>query len=91
MSRLSLTVTLEPKQETGLMGLFITYPEEQPKLYLSEMAHIFAGGISLCVKLCKDEGIIKDYELMKNIIDHLNNEFVSLDSFKDAELIDKRK
>jgi hypothetical protein len=55
------------------------------------MAHMFAGGISLCVKLCEDEGEIKDYELMQTIIDHLNNEFISLNSFKDAELIDKRK
>lgn len=91
MSSLSLTITIEPKEDTGFMGLYITYPKEQQKLSLNDMAHMFAGGISLCVKLCEDEGEIKDYELMQTIIDHLNNEFISLNSFKDAELIDKRK
>jgi hypothetical protein len=91
MSSLSLTVTIEPKEETGLMGLYITYPQDQPKLSLKEMAHMFAGGISLCVKLCEDEGVMKDYELMQTVINHLNDEFISLNSFRDAELIDKRK
>jgi hypothetical protein len=91
MSSLSLTITIEPKEDTGLMGLYITYPKDQPKLSLKEMSHMFAGGISLCVKLCENEGEIKDYELMQMIINHLNDEFVSLNSFKDAELVDKRK
>lgn len=91
MSKLSLTITLEPNPETGLMGIYITYPEQQEKLSLSEMAHMFAGGISLCVRLCESEGKIKDYELMQNVIEHLNNEFISLNSFNDAELFDKEK
>jgi hypothetical protein len=51
------------------------------------MAKILSGGISLCVGLCEKEGLVKDYELMQEIIDYLNNEFISLDSFKDAKII----
>ena len=89
MSKLSLTVTLEPNQETGLMGLLITYPEEQQKLSLLEMSQILTGGISLIVKLANnDKEDVKDYEIMERVIKQLNEDFISTQSFEDAKRID---
>lgn len=74
-------------REDGRTNVNLSTPPEQPKLTISEMAKILSGGISLCVGLCEKEGLVKDYELMQEIIDYLNNEFISLDSFKDGKII----
>jgi hypothetical protein len=63
----------------------VKFLDGEPKISLSESAKILAGGISLIVKLVNQhETEKKDYELMKEIIDYLQNEFVSLESFSDA-------
>ena len=45
------------------------------------------SGIMLLTKLVNETSEIKDYQLMKEIIDHMNSEFVSLTSFSDAKII----
>jgi hypothetical protein len=42
-----------------------------------------AGAISLLIKSSSQGDKIKDYELIKEVIDHLNSEFVNTDSFSD--------
>jgi hypothetical protein len=43
-----------------------------------------AGAISLLIKSSSQGDKIKDYELIKEVIDHLNSEFVNIDSYSDA-------
>lgn len=69
----------------------VSYAPEEVKLTIVEMARILAGGLALCVRLTNDEGIKKDHELMREVIDYLNNEFVSLESFQDAQIIKNKK
>ena len=84
---LSLTVTIKPNDNN--VSVFITYPKEQQKLSLLEMSQILTGGISLIVKLAnKDNEEVKDYEIMERVIKHLNEDFISIQSFEDAERID---
>ena len=59
------------------------------KLTFTEMSLILASTISLLVKLADKEHETKDYELIKTIINHLNDEFISIDSFSDAQIIKK--
>lgn len=69
----------------------IIFPKEQGTLPMRESAHILAEGISLIIKTCsKFDMEIKDYELMREIIDHLNEQFASISSFEDAELIEPK-
>jgi hypothetical protein len=86
---LSLTVTIKPND--GNVAVFITYPQEQQKLTLSEMAQILTGGISLIVKLANnDEENIKDYEIIERVVKQLNEDFISTQSFEDAKRLDRR-
>jgi len=59
------------------------------KLTFTEMSLILASTISLLVKLADKEHETKDYELIKTIINRLNDEFISIDSFSDAQIIKK--
>ncbi len=84
---LSLTVTIKPNDNN--VSVFITYPKEQQKLSLLEMSQILTGGISLIIKLAnKDNEEVKDYEIMERVIKQLNEDFISIQSFEDAERID---
>jgi hypothetical protein len=81
---LSLTVSIKPNDSN--VSVFITYPKEQQKLSLLEMSQILTGGISLIVKLAnKDSEGVKDYEIMERVIKQLNEDFISIQSFEDAE------
>jgi hypothetical protein len=59
------------------------------KLTFTEMSLILTSTISLLVKIADKEHETKDYELIKTIINHLNDEFISIDSFSDAQIIKK--
>ena len=86
-NKISLTVGLEPKEEK--VAVFITYPPEQRKLSLLEMAQVLTGGISLIIKLANSENEdIKDYEIMESVIKQLNDDFISTQSFDDAKRMD---
>lgn len=62
------------------------FPPNQEKLSLKEVTHVLVSAVSLLVKSCKNEDSeIKDYELMSEVIQHLNHEFSSVTSFSDAK------
>lgn len=80
------TDVLEDKVE-----VMVLQTEGPNKLTIRQMARVLGGGLSLLVKMIDQTGEMKDYELMKEIIDHLNDEFVSSTNFADATLIQKEK
>jgi hypothetical protein len=73
-------------KENGRSDIEIKYPENQQKISFQLSAHILASGISLLIRLCEKESGMKDHELMKEIIDHLEMEFTSTRSFDDAKI-----
>jgi hypothetical protein len=42
-----------------------------------------AGAISLLIKSSSKGDKFKDYEIIREVVDHLNSEFVNTDSFSD--------
>lgn len=86
MVKLHVIVIAEPGSN-GRVNVSVGQPEGEPKLSFEEMSHILVSGISLLVKLVNEQSEKKDYELMGEIIYHLNQEFVSLTSFNDAEIV----
>jgi hypothetical protein len=56
-------------------------PNEE-RLTIRQSAHLLASGLSLLIKSV-DSKEISDFELMKEIIEHLNGEFISHESFSD--------
>jgi len=80
--KLSVSVDMEVKD--GRSYLSINFPKNQQQITVQETSHIFAGAISLLIKSSSRGDKIKDYELIKEVIDHLNSEFISIDSYSDA-------
>ena len=88
MEKYNVIVKVEP-QPTGRVNISVGQPEGEEKLSFVHMAHVLASGISLIVRLSKDVSNKQDYELLKDVIDQLHNEFVSLTSFNDARIFGK--
>lgn len=61
-----------------------------PLLSFRQMSHLLVDSISLLVKLAEEKEGIKDYVLMKELVDHLNKDFISLDSFQDGTIINEK-
>lgn len=68
----------------------ILFPESQ-SMSVQQATHLLISGVSLLIKSCgKTDNGIKDYELLDEVVEHLNHEFFSLKSFDDA-VINKEK
>jgi hypothetical protein len=49
------------------------------------MRSVLAGGVALCIKA--EDGPEKQGAAMKEVIDYLNSEFISTDSFENAKFV----
>jgi hypothetical protein len=77
-----VTVTLG---DNGRSIVEIGYLPNQRKLTIKEICHILAGGISLLIKSSSQGNGVEDYKIMKDVIDQLHDDFISNDSYADAE------
>lgn len=64
----------------------IKFPSDQEKLTITHTTMMLAAGISLLVKAGHKKGEVEDYKLIEKVVEYLNNEFVSTDSFEDATI-----
>lgn len=88
MSEIIVQVSINRKTNDS-MEVYLSHNDNGSQLSSTELALVLASGISLITKTSKDRDGENDYDIMKTVIDYLNNEFISLDSFKDAEVIKK--
>ena len=72
--------------DNGRSIVEIGYMPNQRKLTIKETCHILAGGISLLIKSSSQGNGVEDYKIMKDVIDQLHDDFISNDSYADAEL-----
>jgi hypothetical protein len=80
-----VVVTAESRED-GRVNVGISYPQNQSKISFQATAHILASGISLLVRMCDQESGIKDHELIRDVINQLEQEFISTTDFNDAKL-----
>jgi hypothetical protein len=71
--------------DNGRSIVEIGYMPNQRKLTIKETCHILAGGISLLIKSSSQGNGVEDYKIMKDVIDQLHDDFISNDSYADAE------
>lgn len=65
----------------------IKFVPDERILSVRETAHILVGAISLLIRSCTKEGsTISETRLMAEVIEHLNQEFISIDSFEDLKI-----
>jgi hypothetical protein len=63
------------------------FPSSKQKLTLQETTHILTGAVAMLIRgVTKEKDGISESELMGEVIEHLNSEFVNTDSFSDAEV-----
>ena len=78
---LEITVFAEIDEKSSTSHVYIGFPKEQGKMTTQEAAHLLTAGVALLVKACaKTDTGIKDHELMKEIYQHLEEEFSSITS-----------
>ena len=80
---MKLSVSVDMEIIGGRSYLSINLPKNQPEITAQETAHILAGAISLLIKSSSKGDKFKDYEIIREVVDHLNSEFVNTDSFSD--------
>lgn len=76
-NKFEVCVKVEVKDGRSYINLMV--PPSQ-NLSLEEVGKVLAGGIALVVKSAKNEP-----EYMKEIMEYLQNEYISLDSFSDSK------
>jgi len=85
--RLEVSVVAESdKDDVGKTNVTILFPANQRRISIRETAHILVAGISLLVKSCDKDTEMSDHELIGEIIQHMNDDFVSVRSFSDAKV-----
>lgn len=63
------------------------FPSSKQKLTLQETTHILTGAVAMLIRgVTKEKDGISEGELMGEVMEHLNSEFVNPDSFSDAEV-----
>lgn len=85
--QMEITVIAKPT-ETGA-NISIGIPPNQQVLSEETQLRILTSGIGLIIKAKRTDK--KDFELIEMVIEQLKDEFKSIDSFHDAEYLDKRK
>lgn len=71
----------------GRSSIEIKFVPNERILSVRETAHILVGAISLLIRSCTKEGsTISETKLMAEVIEHLNQEFISIDSFEDLKI-----
>ena len=65
----------------------IHHPSDQEPISISIQTYILTSAVSLLIKTSENHDMgIKDYDLMRAVINHLETEFGSLTAFSDASL-----
>lgn len=63
------------------------FPSSKQKLTLQETTHILTGAVAMLIRgVTKEKDGISEGELMGEVMEHLNSEFVNPDSFSDSEV-----
>src|ERR1017187_2892371 len=89
--KVEITVIAEVDKDSGLSKVFIGFPPEQGGMTVQSATHLLTSGVALLIKTCsKADTGIKDYELMKEVYKHLEEEFSSI-TYRDDTFVDKEK
>lgn len=79
-------IVVNLKFEDGRAIYNLGFPSSKQKLTLSETTHILTGAVAMLIRAVNEEKDgISEGELMRNVMEHLNSEFVNPDSFSDGE------
>lgn len=80
-------INVNLKFEDGRAIYSLGFPSSKQRLTLKETTHILTGAVAMLIRGVKKENDgISEGELMKEVIYHLNSEFINPDSFSDSKI-----
>ena len=79
-------VIISHERKDGRSFFEIKYVPNERHIPIEELAHILTGGVCLVIRASGQGDSISEHELMKTVVEHLTNEFVSTDSFNDVRI-----
>ena len=80
-------IVVNLKFEDGRAIYNLGFTSSKQKLTLQETTHILTGAVAMLIRgVTKEKDGISEGELMREVMEHLNSEFVNPDSFSDAEV-----
>jgi hypothetical protein len=79
-------VIISHERNDGRSFFEIKYVPNERHIPIEELAHILTGGVCLVIRAAGQGESISEHELMKTVVEHLTNEFVSTDSYNDIKV-----
>ena len=80
-NKITYRVIVDTTIEDGKCIYNLSTPTNQPELNLKQITSILSGALSLSIRGSENES-----QTMRDVINYLNEEFVSIDSFKDIQV-----
>jgi hypothetical protein len=75
------------KFEDGRAIFTLGFPSDKQKLTLHETAHTLTGAVSMLIRsVDSSKDKTSGHELMKEVIEHLESEFIDPNAFEDSEV-----
>jgi hypothetical protein len=79
-------VVISHERKDGRSFFEIKYVPNERRIPIEELAHILTGGVGVVIRAAGQGDSVTEHELMKTVVEHLTNEFVSTDSFNDVRV-----
>lgn len=84
-------VDVETDLDTKVSVVSVLFPKEK-SLNVKDTSVILTSALSMLIKSCENSNIgIKSHELIKDIIEQLNEDYINTKSFEDAKVDIKNK
>ena len=78
-------VDVETDLDTKISVVSVLFPKDQ-SLNVKDTATILTSALSMLIKSCENTDMgIKSHELIKDIIDQLNDDYINTKSFEDTK------
>jgi hypothetical protein len=72
-------------RDDGRMYLDLT--SSKSKIEYEEMLSVTVGALSMMIRIAGEKGHKTEGEVFESVINHLHNEFINSDSFKDLKIL----
>ena len=66
--------------------MYLDLASSKSKIEYEEMLSVTVGALSMMIRIAGEKGYKTEGEVFESVINHLHNEFVNPDSFKDLEI-----
>ena len=75
------------KLQDGRSVFTLGFPSNKQKLTLQETTHVLTGAVAMLIRsVDSSKDKISGHELMKEVVEHLESEFINPNSFEDTEV-----